>query len=122
VVVFFFVVVVEDEDFFSDGEAEASADVEVFFLVVVEVEPEASVSVFFLAVVVEAAVVPDFLVVVADVFFAVLDEVAVVSFLLAQALIKASAIKIVMADRTDFFIGGGLRGSRVLRRRVNRKQ
>jgi hypothetical protein len=116
---------VEDEDFFSDGEADSSADVEVFFLVVVEDEvvPPASVSVFFL-VVVEAAVVPDFLVVVADVFLvaAVLDELAVVSFLLAQALMKASAIKTVMADRTDFFIGGGLRGSRVLSRWVNRKQ
>ena len=77
----FFVV----EDFFA-GDGDASAVEALFFFVV------------------DVAVVPDFFVV-DDCFVAAVLEVAVVSFLFAQALMKASAAKSAMTDRTDFFIG-----------------
>lgn len=85
------------------GEADGdSSAVLVFFFVVEEVAASVPEVFFFVAEEVALAV-PDFLVV-DDCFLAVL-EVAVVSFLLAHAVTKASAAKMAIKDRTGFFIG-----------------
>jgi hypothetical protein len=102
--------------FSSDGDGEASVLAAGFFFAVVEDEDEADglalvVAVFFLAVVevLDALVVPDFFVVaVVAVDFLPVEAVALGladSFLCAQDTKKTPATRMVMKEKTVFFIG-----------------